>query len=77
MCIHQWMMFALDHKYQSAQFQVVCILYMTFQLEKSRCDACQKCSLHKPFVVCRSMVILSPYSLCVITSAPQNSDVQI
>ena len=23
------MMFALDHKYQSAQFQVVCLLYMT------------------------------------------------
>ena len=40
-----------------------------FQLEMSLCAACQKCSLHKPSLVCRSMVILSPYSLCVVASA--------
>ena len=70
-------MFALDHKYQSAQFQVVCMLYMTFWLEKSLYDACQKRSLHKPSLVCRSMEILLPYSLSVVALAHQNSDVQI
>ena len=67
----------MDHKCQSAQFQVVCVLYRTFWLKMSLCAACQKCSIHKPSLVCRSMVILSPYSFCVVASVHQNLDVQI
>ena len=70
-------MSALDHKYNSAQFEVVCVLYMTFWLEKSLYAACQKCILHKPFLVSRSMEIILPYSLCVVALAHQNSVVQI
>ena len=70
-------MSTLGHKCQSARSQVVCELCMTFWREKSVYAAWQKCILHKLSLVCRSMEILLPYSLCAITSSHQNSDVQI